>query len=148
VNKLGAASSVFLRLALGVSFLAAVVDRFGFLGIYGQPNVARGDFAHFLGYTAKLNWFVPAIAVPTLAWGSTLAETLLGFSLILGWFTRFSALLSGILLLLFALVMTSALGLKAPLNYSVFSASAGAFLLSSCPRFPWSLDAIRIRASS
>ena len=32
-------SSVFLRLALGISFLSAVADRFGLWGVYGQSNV-------------------------------------------------------------------------------------------------------------
>jgi hypothetical protein len=41
-------SSLFLRLALGVSFLAAVADRFGLWGSFGQPNVAWGDFLHFV----------------------------------------------------------------------------------------------------
>ena len=33
-------SSVFLRLALGRSFLSAVADRFGWWGAFGHPNVA------------------------------------------------------------------------------------------------------------
>ena len=33
-------SSVFLRFALGLSFLSAVADRFGLWGQFGQPNVA------------------------------------------------------------------------------------------------------------
>src|SRR5215471_7274146 len=48
-------SSIFLRLALGISFLAAVADRFGLWGSFGQPNVAWGDFSHFVAYTRKLN---------------------------------------------------------------------------------------------
>ena len=50
-------SSVFLRLALGISFLSAVADRFGIWDAYGQPNVSWGDYARFVTYTAKLNWF-------------------------------------------------------------------------------------------
>ena len=34
-------SSLYLRLALGLSFLSAVADRFGLWGTYGQPNVSR-----------------------------------------------------------------------------------------------------------
>jgi len=34
--------SVFLRLALGLSFLSAVADRFGWWGAFGHPNVAWG----------------------------------------------------------------------------------------------------------
>jgi uncharacterized membrane protein YphA (DoxX/SURF4 family) len=104
--------------------------------------VAWGDFDRFIACTGKLNWFVPAIFVSTLAWASTVAELLLGLALVVGLFTRIAALLSGIILLLFALAMTAALGVKAPLDFSVFSASAGAFLLAVCEKFPLSVDCI------
>lgn len=95
--------SVFVRVSLGVSFLSAVADRFGLWGAYGQPNVAWGDFSRFVAYTAKLNWYVPTQAAWGLAWVATVAETLLGVLLIVGLYTRMAALLSGVLLLLFAL---------------------------------------------
>jgi len=38
--------------------------------------------------------------------------------------------------------MTFALGLKAPLNFSVFTASAAAFLLAACGKYAWSLDSL------
>lgn len=136
-------SSVFLRLALGISFLSAVADRFGLWGSFGQPNVSWGDFSHFVAYTGKLNWFMPSAAIPALAWAATCVETLLGVALVLGAFTRIAALLSGWLLLLFALSMTFALGLKAPLDFSVFSASAAAFLLATGRKYSWSLDSLR-----
>jgi hypothetical protein len=50
------------------------------------------------------------------------------------------ALLSGTMLLLFALAMAVALGIKAPLDFSVFSASAGAFLLAAYGKYPLSAD--------
>jgi uncharacterized membrane protein YphA (DoxX/SURF4 family) len=133
-------SSVFLRLALGISFLSAVADRFGIWGAYGQPNVSWGNYARFVGYTAKLNWFLPAATIPALAIIATAAETLFGLLLVLGWKTRITALLSGVLLTTFALTMTMALGVKAPLNFSVFSAAGGALLLAVCTNFPLSLD--------
>jgi uncharacterized membrane protein YphA (DoxX/SURF4 family) len=133
-------SSVFLRLALGISFLSAVADRFGLWGVYGQPNVSWGNFARFVDYTAELNWFLPAAMIPALAVIATAAETLLGLLLVLGWKTRITALLSGVLLTTFALTMTMALGVKAPLNFSVFSAAGGALLLGVCANFPFSLD--------
>src|SRR3954447_23185930 len=108
-------SSVFLRVALGVSFLSALADRFGLWGAFGEPHVAWGTFARFIAYTGRLNWFLPSAAVPALAVVSTFAETLLGILLLLGWQTRSTALLSGVLLLLFAITMTGALGIKAPL---------------------------------
>jgi uncharacterized membrane protein YphA (DoxX/SURF4 family) len=141
-ERLAYVGAVFLRLALGVSFLSAVGDRFGFWGAFGQSNVAWGDFSHFIAYTAKLNWFMPSATIPVLAWASTLTEILLGIALILGAFTRVAAFLSGVLLLLFALVMTLALGLEEPLSLSVFSASAGAFLLATCGEYSWSLDSV------
>ena len=56
---LSASSSVFLRFALGFTFLSAVADRFGFWGAFGEPHVAWGNFARFVAYTGKLNWFLP-----------------------------------------------------------------------------------------
>jgi len=145
LNRAADYSTVFLRFALGFSLLSAVADRFGLWGAYGQPHVAWGDFAHFIAYTGKLNWFVPTTLLPALAWVSTVAELLLGLALIVGLFTQIAALLSGMMFLLFALAMTVALGVKAPLDFSVFSASAGAFLLAAHGKYPLSADASRKR---
>jgi hypothetical protein len=76
-------SSLFL-LALGISFISAVVDRFGVWGVYGRSNVAWGNYARFVDYTAKLNWFLPAAKIPALAIIATAAETLFGVLLVLG----------------------------------------------------------------
>jgi uncharacterized membrane protein YphA (DoxX/SURF4 family) len=78
--------------------------------------------------------------IPALAIIATAAETLFGLLLVLGWKTRITALLSGVLLATFALTMTMALGVKAPLDFSVFSAAGGALLLAACADFPFSLD--------
>jgi uncharacterized membrane protein YphA (DoxX/SURF4 family) len=129
-------SSLFLRIALGTSFLSAVADRLGLWGGFGQPNVSWGSFARFVAYTATLNWFLPKMMIPALAIISTCAELLLGLCLIVGWQTRVAAWGAGILLTTFAITMAAALGLKAPLDFSVFSAAGGAFLLASC----WKLD--------
>jgi uncharacterized membrane protein YphA (DoxX/SURF4 family) len=125
-----------------MSFLSAVADRFGLWGVYGQPNVAWGNYARYVAYTAKLNSFWPAATIPVLAMLATASETLFGFLLVLGWKTRTIALLSGVLLTIFALTMTLALGVKAPLDFSVFSAAGGALLLATSPNFPFSLDAL------
>jgi uncharacterized membrane protein YphA (DoxX/SURF4 family) len=140
-------SVVFLRMALGVSFLSAVADRFGVWGAYGQPNVGWGNFSRFVAYTGKLNSFAPTALIPALAWAATFGEILLGLALIVGFFTRTAAFLSGLLLLVFALTMTFALGIKAPLDFSVFSASAGAFLLAGWGKYPFSIDALTKRKS-
>jgi uncharacterized membrane protein YphA (DoxX/SURF4 family) len=83
-----ASSSVFLRFALGFTFLSAVADRFPLWGAFGAPHVAWGTFARFVAYTGTLNWFLPRAVIPTLAIVATCAETLLGVLLVLGWQTR------------------------------------------------------------
>lgn len=142
------AGPLVARLALGSSFLSAVADRFGWWGAYGQPHVAWGDFHRFVTYTGTLLWFFPQTWHLPLAWMATAAETLCGIALLLGFFTRNAALSSGVLLLVFALSMTFSLGVKAPLDFSVFSASACAFLLVAFAPHPWGLDALRSREIS
>jgi uncharacterized membrane protein YphA (DoxX/SURF4 family) len=134
---------VFLRIALGIAFLSAVADRFGLWGPYGQPNVEWGDFSRFVDYTGQLNWFAPTAVIPALAWAATCAEIVLGLALVFGLFTRVAALLSGVMLVVFALTMTVALGIKAPLNFSVFSSCAGAFLLAAFGKYLLSIDAFK-----
>jgi uncharacterized membrane protein YphA (DoxX/SURF4 family) len=143
IEALRGPATVFLRLALGVGFISAVADRFGLWGPPGAKNVAWGDFAHFTQYAGQLNPWAPAALIPTLAWVSTVAELVLGVALILGLFTRWAALLSGILLLLFAGGMSLGLGLKAPWNFSVPAAAAAAFALVVLGAGPWSVDSWR-----
>lgn len=119
------------RVALAAGFLSAVADRFGVWGPPGAPQVAWGDWTHFVTQTATLNWFMPRAAAPVIAAVATLAEIGLAIALLVGFRPRETALASGCLLLLFAVAMTVALGPKAPLDYSVFAASAAAFLLAS-----------------
>ena len=118
---------LFLRVSIGVGFLSAVADRFGFWNIKVS---AWGNWGNFLKYTQSLNPVVSQKFIPFIGWASTILETVLGISLIIGFKTSFAAKLSGWLLLIFALAMTFARGIKAPLDYSVFAASAGAFGLS------------------
>jgi hypothetical protein len=130
---------VFLQLVLGLSFLSAVADRFEWWGAFGQPNVSWGDFARFVDYTGRLNWFLPHAMIAALAVVSTGAEILFGL-LLAGWQTRITAVYSGILLMTFGLALTLALGINSPLNLSVFSAARGSLLLATCPAFPFSVD--------
>src|SRR5262249_23280037 len=140
-------SSVFLRFAVGLSFLSAVADRFGLWGAFGQPNVAWGNFPRFLEYTGKLNWYLPEGMIPPLAVLSTGVEILFGFFLLVGWHTRATAFSSGVLLTAFGTAMALALGIHAPLNFSAFSAAGGAFLLAGSARFPFSVDEFLQRRS-
>src|SRR5262245_64599639 len=85
----------------------------------------------------------PARVVPAIVWFVTVAETCLGVALIVGLFTRQSALASGVLLFLFSLGMTVGTGVKSALNASVFSASAAAFALAALGTSRWSVDGLR-----
>jgi uncharacterized membrane protein YphA (DoxX/SURF4 family) len=127
--KLIRVGSWLLRVALAMAFLSAVADRFGLWGPPGSPGVAWGDLARFDAYVAKLNWFLPASLVPVVGWASTIAETGLALGLLIGWKLRWVSLASALLLLSFAAAMTVALGPKPPLDLSVFTAAAAAFLL-------------------
>jgi len=131
---------VFGRLALGSAFLSAVADRFGMWGPAGGRNVAWGDFGHFLAYTARITPVVPHPLVPSIGWTATVLEIVLGVALILGVATRAAAAAAGVLLALFALGMTLGTGVKTAFDASVFSASAGAFLLACASRYPFAAE--------
>lgn len=119
---------LFLRLSLGIGFLSAVADRFGFIWTY---HLAWGNWNAFVKYTHLLSPWAPASVIPFLAVLSTAAEIILGIFLIIGFKTSATAKLSGVLLLIFALSMTLNTGLKTALDASVYAASAGAFALST-----------------
>lgn len=122
---------LYLRLALGAAFLSGIADRFG---LYRGRNVGYGNFAGFMKYTAQVNSFMPASTIPFLAWAATAAELGFGLALILGVWPRWVALGSAILLALFGIAMAISFGIKSPLDYSVFSASAGALVLAAYHR--------------
>jgi len=118
---------LYARAALGAAFLSGIADRFG---LYTGRNVGYGDFAGFVSYTAKVNSFMPAFSIPFLAWAATTGELALGIALILGIWPRWAALGSAVLLALFGIAMAISFGIKSPMDYSVFSASACAILLA------------------
>ncbi|MET4084016.1 thiosulfate dehydrogenase [quinone] large subunit [Pedobacter sp. UYP30] len=116
-----------LRISLSAGLLSAVADRFGF---WSKELSAWGNWENFLAYTQKINPFVPASVIPFLGGVATFLEIGLGLALLTTYKTSLFAKATGFLLLLFGLSMAFSLNIKAPLDYSVFSASAGAFALS------------------
>ncbi len=117
---------LYARLALGAAFLSAIASRFGIWD--GHPGLTK--FPDFIAYTAEVNAFLPAAIIPFLAWAATIAETSLGVALLAGFRLRWTALGSAALLALFGTAMAISQGPKSPLDFSVFSASAGALLLA------------------
>ena len=126
VTRLERAALLYARLALGASFLSAVAGRFG----VWDRTVDCAHFQRFIAYTGQVNAFMPASTIPFLAWAATVAEITCGVTLITGFYLRWAAVASAALLAMFALAMAFSLGAKSPLDYSVFSASAGALLLA------------------
>lgn len=124
----------FLRIALAAGFLSAVADRFGLWGAPGDPGVAWGAWGPFQSYAGTLNFYAPDALVPVLAWAATIAEVAFAIGLLIGWKLRWFALGSGLLLLSFAVTMSITGGVKGPLDYSVFTASAAALFLASVAR--------------
>ncbi|MEQ9378138.1 MAG: DoxX family protein [Imperialibacter sp.] len=128
---------LFLRLALAAGFLSAVADRFG----WWSPGIsAWGNWDSFVAYTGTINPWAPVSMVPALAWIATIAEIAFGLFLLAGFKTELFARLSGYLLLAFGLSMALSTGIKGPLDYSVFSAAAAAFALSTMKEKYWEVD--------
>lgn len=120
-----------LRVAVALSFLSAVADRFGLWGPPGADNVAWGEFTSFLDYTALLLPFLPASVIPLFGWTATILEVVLAVGLLSGYWLRWFAVASALLLLTFAVVMTYAFGPEPAFSYSVWTAAFAAFLLAT-----------------
>lgn len=127
---------LFLRFAIAITILSAVADRFGFWG----ANSAWGNWENFEKYTLQLTFFLPEILSTFSAYTATFFEIIFPLMLIFGFKTKIAAFGTGVLLLIFALSMTIALGIKAPLDYSVWVGSAAAFLLATQKEFSLTID--------
>jgi putative oxidoreductase len=123
-----------LRFALAAGFLSAVASR---LGLWGSHS---SGWEKYLDYVRKVNSFAPASIIPLLAIASTILESAFAILLSIGYKTRWAALGTSMLTLLFASAMTYSFGIKEPLDYSVFAFSASAFLLTTIQDYPYSID--------
>ncbi|MCJ7932931.1 MAG: DoxX protein [Chryseobacterium sp.] len=123
-----------LRITLAAGFLSATASR---LNLWGRHSSGWKNFVHS---TAETNSFLPQSFAPSIAAVSTLAELSMGILLLIGYQISKTALCASVLTLLFAIAMGISFGLKEPLDYSVFVFSASSFLLSTFPRYKWSLD--------
>lgn len=130
---------LFLRFAIALGFLSAVADRFG---IWPKEVSVWSNWDSFLEYTRVINPWFPDSFIPVIGAVATAAEIIFAICLILGFKTELFAKLSGVLLLIFALSMTFSIGIKGAFDYSVFSASAGAFALSVLKEKYWEVDSL------
>ncbi|MGB4845345.1 MAG: DoxX protein [Ferruginibacter sp.] len=118
----------FLRIALSAGFLSAVADRFG---LWPKTVSVWDNWENFVAYTQTLMPIFPKSFIPVLAVTATVLEIILAVGLLINYKTTLIAKCSGFVLLLFGLAMALSTGIKAPLDYSVFAASAAAFALSA-----------------
>ncbi|WP_257669792.1 DoxX family membrane protein [Parapedobacter tibetensis] len=131
---------LFVRVAVATAFLSAVADRLGYWGEPGSPNASWGDWESFLIYSNKLNFFVSQQIGELLAITATALEVVFALLLLIGYKTKITSVLSGILLTLFAVAMTMAFGIKSTFNYSVWIGASACFLLSMMNTYRYSLD--------
>jgi len=131
---------LLLRFALGITFLTPVSDRLGILGPMGERNIEWGNWESFIDYTTTLMPFMDRPMVNVMGGIATVVELIIGILLIVGYKTKYAAISSCILTLIFILSMTLFKGIKAPINYAVFVTCASSFLLSRISYYEWSLD--------
>jgi len=96
-------------------------------------------------YAGKVNSFAPKSLISAIAVTTTIIESFLALLLFFGYQTRLASIGAAVLTFLFALAMWYSFGIKDPLDYSVFTFSAGAFLLSTVNEYRWSLDEIILK---
>jgi putative oxidoreductase len=136
MKKYQEVGTLLLRIAMAATFLSAVASRLSLLG------KASSGWDDFLVYTGHLLPFAPKQLIPMLAVSSTVLEITFSLLLLAGWKTRQAATGAACLLLLFALSMAGADGIKSPLDYSVFADAAACFLLASFSYYRCSIDAV------
>ena len=104
---------LFLRIAVSLTMLSAVADRFG---LWGEGAV-WGNMDAFLAYTQQLLPFVPATLANIAGWIATVLEIV---------FSKLTACL----IACFGLSMTISLGIKSTFDYSVWNAVAAALAIA------------------
>ena len=135
--------TVFLRLALAASYLSSVTSRFGFWG----EDLGWGNYAAFLEYTAKVNPYLPLSVIPIIGRIVDIAEIAIALLLIIGFRIRETAILSGVMLFVFAFGMNLGAGVISTLDHSVYTACVASFLLAIHHESLLSLDGL-LRKSS
>lgn len=130
---------LLLRIALSATFFSAIASRLGF-----WTNQSSG-WNGFLQYTSQVCAWASKNSIPVLAFSATILETIFALLLLIGYKIKWVAAGASMLTFAFAISMTYSLGLKEPLDYSVFVFSAAAFLLSGLKEYQWSFDEYLIK---
>lgn len=133
MKNISIAAQTLLRLSLGAGFILPVLDRIGFLGAPGSPNVSWGSWDNFVTYANSLMPYLSTNTASFFGLAATIGEAAFGILLIAGYKTRFAAYGSFVLTLIFALSMLFFVGYRSPFDYSVFVVSFSSLLLASLP---------------
>lgn len=136
VSKRQALAQLILRIAIAITMLSAVADRFGLWGSLSS----WGNWSAFQAYARKLTFFLPEALSNVSGYVVTFLEMLFSLLLLIGYKTRWTACGTSLLMFLFALSMSIGIAPNAPLNYSVWVGSAAALLLSTIENYKWSVD--------
>lgn len=132
---------LIFRIAISTTLFSAVADRFG----YWDSRSVWGNWTNFEAYTAQLLFFLPRSLANIAAIAATALEIAFGILLLIGYKTQPVAFLTGTLLALFGLSMTFALGVKPPLDYSVWAGASGCYLLAGLNHYKFSIDYLKNR---
>ncbi|HZL08983.1 MAG TPA: DoxX family membrane protein [Prolixibacteraceae bacterium] len=133
-------TQLFLRIAIAITFLSAVADRFGLWGAPGQASVTWGNWENFRIYSNSVNSFVPESIGNMLAIVATVFEIIFSIFLLIGFKIRIVSAAAGVLLACFGLAMTISFGIRPALDYSVWVDVTACFLLASIPSYAYSID--------
>jgi hypothetical protein len=100
------------------------------MGAIWSKERILGRFRSFRGIHGRGDVSLPKFIDGVVCMGSYRRGDTLWILLIAGFKIRMVSILSGLLLLSFAMGMVTGLGIKTPFDYSVFAAAAAAFLLA------------------
>src|SRR5690606_34644382 len=114
-------AQILLRFALGAGFILPVLDRIGFLGAPGSPNVSWGNWDNFVTYANSLMPYFSPTTASVFGAVATIGEAVFGVLLIVGYKVKLAAYGGFALTLAFALSMLLFSGYRSPFDYSVFS---------------------------
>ena len=131
MKKVFPTAQTLLRFALGAGFILPVLDRLGFLGAPGSPNVSWGNWTNFVTYANNLMPYLSTKIASFFGIVATIGEAVFGLLLIVGYEVRLAAYGSFVLTLVFALSMLFFVGYRSPFDYSVFVVSFSSLLLAS-----------------
>ncbi|XHR97287.1 hypothetical protein ACFJIV_11905 [Mucilaginibacter sp. UC70_90] len=115
------------------------MDRLGLLGSPGS-GTAWGDWKHFVDYTNTLIPFANRAIANIMGIVATIAESVFGILLIVGYRIKETALGASILTLSFGICMAIFVNITAPISYPVFVFTGAALVLSGLDQYVWSID--------